>query len=794
VVVKNPHASVRRGDIVRVRGERWRVSDVRSTSDGHQTLALVGAGASNASTSFSVITPFDQVHVFACEPRPRIVTLRRWRHACREVLDEGTRCGSAASLKSAARARIALHAYQLEPALAMVRGRSSRVLIADEVGLGKTIQAGLIVSELRARHAADRVLVLAPAGLCTQWAHELEDRFDIQAVIVDTQAGRRRAACLPAGLNPWVTMPIAVSSIDYVKRSEVLPLVCAARWDAVVVDEAHGVTPGSDRSRAVATICRQAAYVVLLTATPHNGDASAFHALCALGAAGDDDPLLIFSRTRREVAIGRGRRVHRLYVTPTGRERRMYDALADLERAARAEKAAGAEAQLMLSVLNKRACSSAYSLSESVSRRLASLGNSEAARSVQMLLPLDESGVEADAAPDCSAPLLSDEGRERMLLAAVLAGSMAAVGDQRKVATLRRLLARLDARGERAIVFTEYRDTLLHVRAQLNRPVAVVHGGLSLDERHAALADFRHGAATVLFATDAASEGLNLHHACRVVINLELPWNPMRLEQRIGRVDRIGQGRRVHVFHLIARATSELAVLERLEERLTKADIDIRVGDPLGLPRFDREARDPITGVRLIEESLAEHARLQHTRAMPSRPASDSISRDVVAAFVRGRRRLRTALLGRSLAVTRASLENRAGQAAAVHVSAILFESAERPARFRRHVSDAFRSIALLPSEAIDPELCAWKDDVERVHTAFWARRVEREQAVASMAASVQAPVQAGLFDRRAEKEAAATVTAHRTREAEAAERIGEARRAMTLELDRPQAVLLLLN
>src|SRR5207245_9943771 len=126
------------------------------------------------------------------------------------------------SLMSSRLARIDLLPHQLEPALAVLRGLGSRVLLADDVGLGKTIQAGLIVSELRALGAADRVLIITPAGLRDQWAHELSARFGIEAAVLDVRALRRSVATLPVGVNPWQTVPVAIASIDYIKRTEVL--------------------------------------------------------------------------------------------------------------------------------------------------------------------------------------------------------------------------------------------------------------------------------------------------------------------------------------------------------------------------------------------------------------------------------------------------------------------------------------------------------------------------------------------------------------------------------------------
>src|ERR1700682_1207642 len=176
----------------------------------------------------------------------------------------------------------------------------SRVVLADEVGLGKTIQAGLVCAELLSRGAIERVLVLTPAGLREQWMHELAERFSIAATPVDAPALRRLAATLPVGLNPWSTQPIAIASIDYVKRPEVLPAAAQCLWDLLIVDEAHGVGGDSDRHAAVRALASRAAYVLLLTATPHSGDRRTFTSVCTLGSLGAG-PLLVFRRRRADV-------------------------------------------------------------------------------------------------------------------------------------------------------------------------------------------------------------------------------------------------------------------------------------------------------------------------------------------------------------------------------------------------------------------------------------------------------------------------------------------------------------
>ena len=237
----------------------------------------------------------------------------------------------------------------------------------------------------------------------------------LDAVVMDTREGRRRAARLPPGVNPWSTLQVAVSSIDYVKRAEVLDAVAAVRWDVVVIDEAHGAAIGSERHAAAAAICRRAAYVLLLTATPHNGDDHAFRSLCGLGEV-HGDRLVVFRRTREQVGIGTRRGIHRLHVRASAQEQAMFDALAALSRAVLSQPDVASDARLALAVLEKRARSSAHSCAESARRRLALLSGDGADDPHQAVLPL-EAGADnldpADAAPSWRVPLLRDGRLER---------------------------------------------------------------------------------------------------------------------------------------------------------------------------------------------------------------------------------------------------------------------------------------------------------------------------------------------------------------------------------------------
>src|SRR5215475_10731720 len=205
------------GDLVRARRDRWRVVNAISF-DGCQLVTMTGATPGNHGLERQLLAPFDAIDRVRLSPAPRLCSAVRWRHALRGLLNQGL----PGELRATAHAHIDLLPHQLQPALAVVGGLGCRLLLADDVGLGKTIEAGAIVAELRTRGAADRVLILTPPGLREQWAQELASRFHIPTDIVDFRAVRERVATLRPGMNPWTTWPVAVASVDYVKRPEVL--------------------------------------------------------------------------------------------------------------------------------------------------------------------------------------------------------------------------------------------------------------------------------------------------------------------------------------------------------------------------------------------------------------------------------------------------------------------------------------------------------------------------------------------------------------------------------------------
>ena len=556
--------ALRCGDIVRMRGERWRI--VRRIDYGSAAIVdAAGCGAHNRAVRARFLLPCEPIDRLPALSAPRLVTPARWRHAARQAVANAS--PSWASLRTAARATLDVFPFQLEPVLALTRGLACRFLIADAVGLGKTIQAGLMIAETLARRSDARALVVSPAALRDQWCDELRRRFALEPVTLDAAGVARLAAQLPADVNPWAVQQVAITSIDYIKRPETLRALEALTWDVVVFDEAHHLAGRSDRAAAAALLADRARALVLLTATPHSGDDAAFARLCGLGSPGGQEPLAVFRRTRADAARAGSRRAPLVRIRPTAAERAMHDALLAYTRLAWAEAADGA--RLVAAVLARRACSSAGSLARSIERRLALLGGRPPVHLEQPPLPYAESGDDAEPDAVLGLPALRDPGDEHRRLDELLRLARAAAQAESKLAALRRLLSRIH---EPAIVFTEYRDTLRRVAEALGGETAVeLHGGLTPRERAEALRSFTNGASRLLLATDAGSEGLNLHQRCRLVINLELPWTPLRLEQRAGRVDRIGQTRRVHVVHLVAAGTCEETTLARLAGRIHRS-------------------------------------------------------------------------------------------------------------------------------------------------------------------------------------------------------------------------------
>jgi superfamily II DNA or RNA helicase len=711
------------GDAVKIRNQRWRVA-AESSFGAISIIDVDGCDATNHGVTARFLLPFEAVDPESPpSAAPRFVTMERWTRAARSVLAAAVPDWT--SLRAAARATLTVLPFQLEPAIAVARGDACRVLIADEVGLGKTIQAGLIVAETLARAPDSHVLIVAPAGLRDQWRDELQSRFQLNAEVLDAQCIARIAGEIAAEVNPWAIHAVAITSIDFIKRPEVMRSLETLTWDALVFDEAHTLAGRSDRAAAAAALGRRARVVVMLTATPHSGDEDAFSRLSAVGDIGHTFPLMTFRRARADVGLRRNRRSTVLRVRPTIDETAMHDALSDyLRRLTDEPSSRGAGTSLLSSILLRRACSSPASLARSIERRMALLCDGTVATRDQLTLPF--AGTDSDDEPGFELGVAGlrdgDEEQQWLRRLATLAGT--ATARESKVHALRRLLRRID---EPAIVFTEYRDTLQHICAGLEEfDLLTLHGGLTSRERADVIGQFNGGETSLLLATDAASEGLNLHHRCRFVVNLEIPWTPLRLEQRVGRVDRIGQARRVHTLNLVAAGTHDEVMARQLGERAL---------------RIEAALDQPIRYSQLRRVSELETARLVMAKTLSPSPQPASSSSPFLT-----------------------SVRRPHGSAGAVRAFQLSF--ADQSGRL------AFEAIAGLRigGEAADVEL--HEDVVARHHErvlasvaaeiAPWLELSQRrEEAIVralreSHARLSAGLLQPGLFDRRAERAAAA--------------------------------------
>jgi len=803
-----------RGQLVRVRGDRWRIESGQAFA-GCRLLWLAGAGRTNGGRRLALLCPFDRPRPLASPAGLRRVGWRAWLRAFRALVASATPCGR---LRTASGARIALHAYQLEPALALLTGLATRILVADEVGLGKTIEAGLIVSELRAREPDARTLILTPAGLRDQWASELRDHFAIEAAIVDAALVRRALGQVAAGTNPWAIWPVVIASLDFVKRPDVLRALDPFTWDALVVDEAHRCALAPDRSAAVRRLAARARRLVLLTATPHAGDDQAFAALCRIGQIEPSDTIVMFRRARRDVGFAHVRRVRLLRVRVSDDERRMHRLLERYTKAVWASAAATGEARLAMIVLCKRALSSAASLARSLERRLDALFDVPP-DAAQLALPFagdaepeDETPEDDEPAGSLAAPGLEGR-REREWLTRVLNAARIAARRESKIACLARLLRRVR---EPAVIFTEYRDTARWLTAALQAlgPVVLLHGGLSRIERQQVERQFRTGGANLLVATDAAAEGLNLQHRCRLVVNLELPWNPMRLEQRIGRVDRLGQARRPHAIHMVARATAEEHVVRRLVVRQERARRSLGgvLCDAVGASRHtvgedevaaavmagasappshqpdmrDRASDAPFQTIDLRELASDEARRLQFIRnvaAAGRRPAAPGVAASSGAepygggspggclASLPRRRARRCKLRPGLLCVFVVRLVDAQGSAEGEVVVPLHVDLA-RPAA----AIDGALVAALARFDRVKDRARAASGDVVRscvaLHAQATAAAIARERALASADRPAVIRLQPGMFDRRVLVEAERVRTERASRDAQRFERL----------------------
>jgi SNF2 family DNA or RNA helicase len=430
--------------------------------------------------------------------------------------------------------------YQLQTARTVLRRMRGRGILADEVGLGKTIEAGLVLSELRMRGLADQVLVIVPPGLVDQWRDELERKFGLPTTIAPSGS-------TPAG-EVGMDRPVTIASLAAARRDPLLGRLTDTNWDLVIFDEAHRLrNPRSASGKLARRLC--ARYLLMLTATPVENKLSDLYQLVSLVAPG-----LLGTPAQFRAKHGAASVVSRPHNLDELRARTREV----MVRHRRSEVAVMLPARLAETILVTPGINEASLYVDIVRRvRAAATGSGCPRLALRGLTRL------AGSSPASAAPTLAKLGWNDLTERA------RAIREPDKVRVLVELLRRHVNRNEKVLVFTGFRQTLDVLVAAVERaglsPVSY-HGSLTRTEKESAIAQFR-AETPILLSTESAGEGRNLQF-CHVMVNFDLPWNPMRIEQRLGRLHRIGQQHDVTLTNLVCRGSIEQQVMHVLEAKI----------------------------------------------------------------------------------------------------------------------------------------------------------------------------------------------------------------------------------
>ena len=695
------------GDLVQVRGQQWIVSDLSVSTmpfdelapavlPGRTLVTLTSVSEDDLGEDLSVIWEVEPGRaVLPSGVLPDVPEPSQWDDPqTLGALVDAVRWGTVASadlttLQAPFRAGIQIKDYQLEPVAKALRMSRVALLVADDVGLGKTIEAGLVIEEMLLRHRARRVLVVCPASLTLKWRDEMRDKFGLGFTVLDAAALKELRRSHGLQSNPFSVYPRVIISLPWLRTPRVQRLLdevldSSTRhigfFDLLVVDEAHHCAPpapakggegyavDSQQTKAVRRLSEHSQHRLLLSATPHNGYSESWEALLemvdprrfARGVEPNPEDLseVLVRRLKDTIIDADGNRefaerlpAEALEVTYSATERAGHDLLAEY---AALRTGSRERNDLVTLLLKKRLFSSPAAFAKTLERHVASLAgaNDDDRDPIDTDYdwddePDDAAGSESEAAllvgaatrlrPDAHAAL------ERLRAWARPQVGPADSKAERLVEELDRICRPDGVWGDdRVIVFTEDVDTqiwlagLLGARNLGGERLGLLYGGMDDAKREHLKAAFQaaplRDPVRILLATDAASEGIDLQEHCCRVVNYDIPFNPNRLEQRIGRVDRFGQRRPVHVSHFVGAGwqsasagsyEADLEFLSRVAIKVAQEREDLGPVNPvlaravesrmLGWPILDDPfAAQPFTSPLRAELDLrAETARLR---------------------------------------------------------------------------------------------------------------------------------------------------------------------------------------
>ena len=536
-----------------------------------------------------------------------------------------------------------------------------RFLLADDPGAGKTIMAGLVLKELKLRGLAKRILIVVPGHLKDQWRRELKEKFQEVYTLID-----RSTFDNLYGENPWDREMQAITSMDFAKQEDILPSLRSSRWDIVVVDEAHKMAAylygdkkeETRRYKMGEVLSQRAIHLLFLTATPHKGDPDNFRLFLDLllpsyfttdlleESIANKDNFFFLRRLKEDMRDFEGRPIftNRYAKTIAYRlsdaEMELYNELSryvkyQYDLAMEKQEARRRNIAFALVILQRRMASSTYALLCSLQRRKKRLKElleepkpSDTFLSLEQIEEIEDQEEQERWKKEEEWERLSTAGTRQELQEEIetleklikMAEGICRSEEEVKLKELRRTLnegfqkIRETGGKEKILIFTESRDTLDYLVNRIRSwgySVNYIHGGMSLDDRIEAEKVFRDQT-QVMVATEAGGEGINLQF-CNIMINYDIPWNPVRLEQRMGRIHRYGQQRDVYIFNLVAQNTREGMVLGKILAKLEIIREELgtdRVFDVIGELFYGKDLYQLVieaaTQARTIEEIVQE--------------------------------------------------------------------------------------------------------------------------------------------------------------------------------------------
>ena len=530
-----------------------------------------------------------------------------------------------------------------------------RFLIADDPGAGKTIMAGLIIKELKLRNLAKKILIVVPGHLKSQWIREMKEKFDEKFIVLDRSVYRAHY-----GENPWEKNDQIITSMDFIKQDEIIPSLTSIIWDLVIVDEAHKMaaytygnkTEKTQRYKLGEVLSRNSNHLIFLTATPHKGDPENFRLFLDLLYPGffassnmieeslknKDNPLFI-RRLKEDLKDFEGRPLftrrfpYTLKFHLSRDERDLYDEVSRYiieQYNLASEDPKKRNIAFALMILQRRMASSTYALLQSLIRRKERLEKllkgGEKQKEITVINIDETEDLEEEARWErekewetLSLATNPEELKNEIGIIDRLiykASEIIKSESEIKLQELRKTISEgfkkiIEINGNpKIIIFTESKDTLDYLVAKIKSwgyKVNYIHGGMEIDDRIRAEKIFRDET-EVMVATEAAGEGINLQF-CHLMINYDIPWNPNRLEQRMGRIHRYGQKKDVYIFNLVTEDTREGQVLTRLLEKLEEIRNALgsdRVFDTIGDVFFGKDLYKLIIDAALHAKTMDE--------------------------------------------------------------------------------------------------------------------------------------------------------------------------------------------